>query len=221
MRTRILTLTAIVMFSMLVLVGYFHQRELPGFPDDATLLTIIQQRSPLTFWQKLAALTGRGELDSSLIWSALSRFDHLTLSQDDRVSTDAARAALYVRLKNYEPAVLSLRHVIASSRFATETSQCLELLKQSYAATGQAFEMSGENSAPTKSQPGTSMFFMVLWVLLLLFPAAVTNVEKHNWLARYSARADRRGPFIAFVYSPMCNILLSISAAVAACRTTP
>jgi hypothetical protein len=48
--------------------------------------------------------------------------------------------------------------------------------------------------------------------MLLLFPAAVTNVEKHSWLARYSARADRRGPFIAFVYSPMCNILLSISA---------
>ena len=211
MRTRILTAAVILMFCTLTLVGYFHQRQLSGFPDDLALLNLVQQRSPAAFWPKLAALTGRGELDSALIWSALNRFEQLTLTHDDRVSLDAARAALYVSLRHYQQAEISLRHVIATSRFASETSQSLELLKQIYAATGRESEISSDASATRSPQPGATMFFMVLWVLLLLFPAAVTNVEKHAWLARYSSRADRRGPFIAFVYSPMCNILLSIS----------
>ncbi|NLF96675.1 MAG: hypothetical protein GX569_08065 [Candidatus Riflebacteria bacterium] len=212
MRTRILTIVTILMFFMLTLVGYFHQRQLPGFPDDQALLELVQQRSPASFWSKLAAITGRSELDSALIWSALSRFEHLTLTHDDRVSLDAVRAALYLRLKHYAQAEISLRHVIATSRFASETSQSLEMLKIYYAETGRGVVASGAPAAPPKDQPGAIMFFTVLWVLLLLFPAAVTNVEKHNWLARYASRADRRGPFIAFVYSPMCNVLISISA---------
>ena len=202
------------MFCMLALVGYFHQRELPGFPDDKTLLTIIQHRSPETFWQKLAALTGRSEFDSSLIWSVLNRLDSLAPNAaiDDRVSIDAVRAALYVKLKNYDQAAVSLRHVIATSRFATETVQSQALLDQVYSVTGQIGRTANDESSGRNPQPGRSMFFLVLWILLLLFPAAVTNVEKHAWLKRYSTRADRRGPFIAFVYSPMCKILLTISA---------
>jgi hypothetical protein len=122
----------------------------------------------------------------------------------------------------------TLQHVITSSRFTQETSQCLQLLEETLQKTGHApvsintpavKDVTAPPQTDGAAKPVNSaqkrngrIFFLLLWALLLLMPAAVTNVEKHTWLARYTNRADRRGPFIAFVYSPMCRILLTISA---------
>ena len=211
MRSKILLVVAILLISMLALVGNHHQRELPGFPDDSSLIKLIQERSPETFWQKLAALTARGDLDSALTGTTLRKFDKIsaTIGMDDRASIDAVRAVVFFRLKNYEQAAVLLRHVIATSRSSGETSHSQTLL----AEIDKFSNRQPDSSVPATAQPaGKSLFFLVLWILLIFFPAAVLNVEKHTWLSRYSSRTDRRGPFIAFIYSPMCNILLAISA---------
>lgn len=221
MRSKILITLAALAFAALALVGNFHQRELPAFPDDKAFTALIQARAPETFWQRLATEAGKGDFDNALIYSALRRFELIapSLGPDDRTSIDAAKGVLFLRLKNYEQAAASLRHVIASSRSETETAQCVALLAQTReqisARVLKPQTINGKPAIqhePPQIQPGSTLFFTILWILLLLFPAAVTNIEKYAWLKRYADRSDRRGPFIAFVYSPMCNILLSTSA---------
>ncbi|HAE40421.1 MAG TPA: hypothetical protein DCG57_17585 [Candidatus Riflebacteria bacterium] len=230
MRSKILLVTAILLFSVLAMVGNYHQRELPGFPDDSSLITLIQERSPATFWQKIGTLTARGELDSALAGTVLRRFDKLAAStgMDDRASIDAVRAIFFFRLKNYEQATVLLRHVIATSRSPEETAHCQSLLAEitkihhpNTMQPDKPLNIDQPAGAANSTPDGKTMFFLVLWVLLLLFPAAVLNVEKHTWLARYSSRTDRRGPFIAFIYSPMCNILLVVSASILLLLSVP
>ncbi|MBU1107542.1 MAG: hypothetical protein KKB51_12805 [Candidatus Riflebacteria bacterium] len=234
MRSKLLLILLTILFTLLTLVGNFHQRDLTGFPDDNKLLNILQERSPATFWKKLGELTARTDIDAALACSTLRRFDELnpTLNIDDRVSIDAARAALFVELKYYTQAVVLLRHVTTTSRSAVETKQCLTLLADIHTATSNKSELQLVNEELQKiSQPlqplnqqvqpeniavpqktNLTVFFLALWIFLMLFPAAVTSIEKHVWLNRYACRADRRGPFVAFLYSPMCNILLTASA---------
>ena len=234
MRSKLFLILAATLFTLLALVGNYHQRELPGFPDNSKLLELIQYRSPATFWKELARLTARNDTDAALACLTLRRFEELgsTLSMDDRVSVDAARAALFVELKNYMQAAVLLRHVTTTSRHASETQQCLALLAGVYEATNnqpglqfvkEELQKTGQPamtmnqqaqpaSAADQQKSGTSMLFLALWVFLMLFPAAVISAEKYAWLNRYASRSDRRGPFIAFIYSPMCNVLLIASA---------
>jgi hypothetical protein len=237
---RKLSLPVIVLagFLVLVFIGSRHLAILDPFPDKKAILEILRMRDANSFWQQLSDITGRREISADLVYSVFSRFDEMAdeLSPDDRISIDAVRGVLLSFFHYDEHALVDLRHVVANSLSTVETRRSLLLMAEIYTRrkdhvllqktweqlreTGEAFR----NTLPETQQKALEQqkyrerlsipYYIAVWFLLLIFPAAITEIERRNWMKKYATRSDLRGPFIAFAYSPMCIVLTAISAIV-------
>lgn len=229
-------LTAVlVVFVLLFISGYSHLRQNRNFPDDAELMRLLQMRDPASFWQQLGEVTGKKEVDHSLIYGAFARFNELSssMSSDDKISVDGVRGALLTHLRHFKPALIDLKHVVANSRSVSETRKCLMIMSEIYAQThnfsdlqktDEQLRITGEafrTNVPENFQEAMMRqkayqklhlpYYLAVWFLLLIFPAAITEIERRNWMKKFAGRDELRGPYISFMYSPMCSTLIAIS----------
>lgn len=228
----IITLMA---FAGLIFTGMAHQKHLDTYPNQSQVVKLLQIRDPEHFWQQLGELTEQREINHQLIYATFSLFDSIQsqLTYEDRVSIDAVKGVVFAYLKYDEPAVNYLKIAISNSRSSPEMRKCLMLLAEIYsrngmnnelkgvnqqlASTGEAFrggrvevQTVGNQSRDVRFRP----YFIAVWFLLLIFPASILELERRNWMKKFSGREDLRGPFIAFMYSPLVNILITVSAIV-------
>lgn len=236
-KAQVFPLLIAVMVALLLLFasGFSHLRQSMNFPDDAELMKLLQMRDPANFWQQLGEVTGKKEVDHSLIYGAFARFNELssTMTGDDRISVDAVRGALLTHLRHFEPALIDLKHVVANSRSVSETRKCLMIMSEIHAQThnfsdlqktDEQLRITGEafrTNVPENIQEVIMRqkayqklhlpYYLAVWFLLLIFPAAITEIERRNWMKRFGGRDELRGPYISFMYSPMCSTLMAIS----------
>lgn len=231
----LICILALMAFIGLIVTGLTHQKPLENYPNQSMVVKLLQVRDPENFWQQLGEMTEQRDLNHRLIFSTFSLFDQLQpqLTYEDRVSVDAVKGVVFAYLKYDEPAVNYLKIAVSNSRSSPETRKCLMLLAEIYARQGmkedlkavnQQLSLSGEafrvGASTVQQAPGSQRdhrfkpYFMAVWFLLLIFPASLLELERRNWMKKFAGREDLRGPFIAFMYSPLVNILITVSAIV-------
>lgn len=236
-KARVFPLLIAVLLAFLLLLGYGygHLQFSENFPSDKELLSLLQTRDPNNFWRQLAEATGKKEVDHQLIYSTFSRFSQMarSLPVEDKISIDAIKGALLARLHYFDQALVDLKHVVVNSRSTSETRKSLLILAEIYEQlndfaavqkteeqlrlTGEAFRSNKPDNHQEKVMQQKALqkmnlpYYLSVWLLLLIFPAAITEIERRCWLKKIAGREDLSGPFIAFIYSPMCSALVAIS----------
>ncbi len=237
-RNLILFLILTIAFASLYLVGLKNSSLCPDDHEITFIIKQLRQRDPEAFWQALSEQSSQTKFNHCMIYTTLKALEHRDnkISIDDRISIDAVIGILLAHLQHYEHALPYLKHVVANSANQVETRRCLMKKLEIYETLGYiedykritkqlksaalAFRDPGSQNQAEKLNHKKNLdrlrmpYYLAVWFLLLIFPAAILEIERRNWTKKFEGRKDLRGPYIAFMYSPLCDFLILASSIV-------
>jgi hypothetical protein len=233
-RNKLLALAAAL--SVFLLLGCLYLQSVPKtFPADNEILKILREKQPARFWKQIMAHSEEGILSSRLINGTIESFKRLSskMNAEDSVSADAVLASVLFANDYLRQAETKAKRVINASSNQNEKRTALFLLARIYWRTkdkkgfSDIYEQLVKNGIVTNfefekakkrfetiavPQMKQMLLWLIIWSLLLFFPAVVVEVEQANWCRRFLHLDNRQGAYQAFRSSPLPGLLLSISA---------
>jgi len=234
MRNTLLILTPVL--ALLIIVGGWGDTTPPaGFPTTTQIASLLQSSRPADFHDDLASMLNGGRLDASGLRTLLNSLDEIEREPDmqrQRDSVESYRAWL-LAIHGHDQAALAIIRRLSHDPVPLSTAlqadlamleASLELRANNASAASAAFERLTAIDAgaaqtlqqrldfPTGSKaPGASEstwpLASVLWLILLVIPAAMMERERRLWLSRFPSGHDRIAPYSAFRRSPLAAFL--------------
>lgn len=206
----------------------FAKSELP----EDIILKSFHQQNPITFWRDVSAGKKLNGLKVHHIFKVLES-NNARFGLNESISYDAITGILYFRLGFLAKAEAKLRHVVSSTHSENELRQCLAVLVEIYQSQKNDFELKKVRSQLEAIDPRFRLnylelfqprnvdlpekgffkiYLLLVWFVLLVFPAILIEIERKSWLKRFAHNKDLRGPFLAFNRANLAGFLVVFSA---------
>ncbi|HNW34029.1 MAG TPA: hypothetical protein PKM25_03800, partial [Candidatus Ozemobacteraceae bacterium] len=234
MRNALLILTPVL--ALLIIVGGWGGTTPPaGFPTTAQISSLLQNSRPANVHDDLVGMMNGGRLDASGLRALLNSLEKIEREPDMQRRRDAVESyrAWLLAVHGHDQAALTIIRRLAHDPVPLPTAMQADLAmleatlefrannaSAAFAAIGRltAIDMGAAQTLqqrlniPTGSKtPGgpesTWLLASVLWLVLLVIPAAMMERERRIWLSRFPAGQDRIAPYSAFRRSPLAAFL--------------
>ncbi|MBI3038452.1 M48 family metalloprotease, partial [bacterium] len=207
-------------FIFLCIISFFclKNREPPlGFPSQKKFLELLNLRNPEGFLDSVFQTVAPDEPEHRVVRAILLAFDSLSrrVNPEDLVSIEAIRSVLLVRCGYPLKALQTVKNILPGVQPGKERESLLEIkaeierklgMFREFALTVRELKLSGIDfwgnnaSFPTNFkiiwlQPTAAG---IIWVLLLLMPLAVVELDTRLWKKKFADGANQTRLFHSY-----------------------